>query len=320
MYHWPCFFSSVKDYICNVKVPPFLKPGDCIALTATARSITQGQIESSVEFMKSHGFEILIDPLLFRIDNQFGGTDRERAEFFNSMLANSSVRAMWNVRGGYGTGRMVDGVDFSLLEQDPKWLLGFSDYTVLHCHVQKQLQMATLHATMPIFMFEKEGKDLEDVTIAMESLAMALKGNFTPVECGDKHMRERAFEGKIIGGNLSVLLSVMGTPSEPELDDWILFIEDLDEYYYHVDRMMQTLKRSGKLSKLKAMLVGSFIQMHDHTIPFGKDVRQIIEEYCSDYDFPVIFDVNAGHHLQNKTIPFGVTAKYQKGIITFANS
>lgn len=311
---------SSKSYLRDVIIPPYLKSGDCIALTATARSITPEQIRDSVEFMESEGFKVLVDPELYRVHNQFGGNDRERAGFFNRMLSNPEVRAMWNVRGGYGTGRMVDGIDLKLLEKDPKWLVGFSDYTVIHGHVQRQLGMATLHATMPIFLFGKTGTERQEVLDAHKSLAMALRGEVLSYEIEGRKIRDKAFEGEVIGGNLSVLMSILGTVSEPELDGKILFLEDLDEYFYHIDRMMQTLRRSGKLDRIKALLVGSFIQMHDHTVPFGMAIEQIIAEHCENFGFPVIFNVNSGHHLQNMAIPFGVSVKYQNGILTFAGA
>ena len=302
-------------------IPPYLKPGDTIALTATARSITAEQIDQAVRELEQAGFRVLIDEALFRVHHQFGGTDSERADFFNKMLLNPEVKAMWNVRGGYGTGRMVDGIDFDLLQRHPKWLIGFSDYTVIHGHLNRQLQMASLHATMPIFMWNKEGEELEQVRRAIKSMIQVLKGESISMDlkaCKQYNIQE--FEGEVVGGNLSVLLSIMGTDSEPDLNGKILFIEDLDEYFYHVDRMMQTLHRSGKLSGLKALLVGSFIQMHDHTVPFGYDVEAIVLDHCQRYGYPIIMDVNAGHHLENMAIPFGVPAKYQNGILTFATS
>lgn len=302
-------------------IPPYLKPGDTIALTATARSITAEQIAPAVHELEAAGYKVLIDEHLFRVHHQFGGTDTERAEFFNTMLLNSEVKALWNVRGGYGTGRMVDGIDFELLRRHPKWLIGFSDYTVIHCHVSSQLEMATLHATMPVFMWNKEGDEFSQVKKAIQSMLDVLSGKSISMDISaGQSYNLQPFEGEIIGGNLSVLLSVMGTPSEPKLDGKILFLEDLDEYYYHIDRMMQTLSRSGKLKNLKALLVGSFIQMHDHTVPFGYSVEEIIKDHCLQYGYPIIFDVNSGHHLENMALPFGVPVKFQNGILTFATS
>lgn len=305
-------------YIRSMKIPPFLKEGDTIALTASARSITREQIAPAVEFMQAKGFKLLIDEDLFRVHHQFGGTDLQRAEFINKMIADPEVKALWNVRGGYGTGRMIDDLDVNTLRQNPKWMIGFSDYTVIHHHVMRHCDLAVLHATMPIFMWEKQGKELEDVKLAMESLASALKGEFQSLNCQNSEtINAHDFTGEIVGGNLSVLLSINGTDSETDWTDKILFIEDLDEYYYHIDRMMQTLRRNGKLKGLKALLVGSFIQMHDHTVPFGMTVKEIITEHCSPYSYPIVFDVNAGHHLQNMTIPFGMLAEFKNGLLTF---
>ncbi|HEY1046907.1 MAG TPA: LD-carboxypeptidase [Bacteroidia bacterium] len=304
-----------------MKIPPFLKEGDTIALTASARSITREQIAPAVEFMQSKGFKLLIDEDLFRVHHQFGGTDKQRAQFTNKMIANPEVKALWNVRGGYGSGRMIDELDVNLLSNHPKWMIGFSDYTVIHHHVMRHCDLAVLHATMPIFMFDKQGKDLEDVEMAMNSLVSALKGDFQSLNCQNSELiNAKDFKGEITGGNLSVLMSIQGTNSETDWTNKILFIEDLDEYYYHIDRMMQTLRRGGKLKDLKAVLVGSFIQMHDHTVPFGMNVKEIITEHCASYGYPIVFDVNAGHHLQNMTIPLGVLTEFKNGIITFASS
>jgi muramoyltetrapeptide carboxypeptidase len=302
-------------------IPPYLQAGDTIALTATARSITREQILPAVQLIEAAGFRVLIEEDLFRVHHQFGGNDHERAEFFNAMLRRQEVKALWNVRGGYGTGRMVDDIDFEYLRLHPKWLIGFSDYTVIHGHVNRQIGMATLHATMPIFLWNKTGEEQQQVENAVKSMISVLKGDALEIDLSNcKSYNVREFEAPVVGGNLSVLLSMMGTASEPDLNGKILFIEDLDEYYYHIDRMMQTLRRSGKLANLKALLVGSFIQMHDHTVPFGLDVEAIIKDHCLAYNYPVIFDVNAGHHLENMAIPFGVPAKFQNGILTFATS
>ena len=302
-------------------IPPYLQAGDTIALTASARSITREQIQQAVQLLEAAGFKVLIDEDLFRVHHQFGGNDQERADFFNAMLRHQEVKALWNVRGGYGTGRMVDGIDFEYLRLHPKWLIGFSDYTVIHGHVNRQLDMASLHATMPIFLWNKTGEELKEVENAVNSMISVLKGEPLSLDLSNcKAYNVKAFEAQVVGGNLSVLLSMMGTASEPDLNGKILFIEDLDEYFYHIDRMMQTLRRSGKLANLKALLVGSFIQMHDHTVPFGSDVEAIIKDHCLDYNYPLIFGVNSGHHLENMAIPFGVPAKFQNGILTFATS
>jgi muramoyltetrapeptide carboxypeptidase len=301
-------------------IPPFLQKGDTIALVTPARLVTREQMKPAIEYVESKGFKVLQDPDLYRVHHQFGGTEEQRAELFNRMLADTSVKALWSARGAYGTARMVDLVDFSLLEKQPKWVSGFSDESILLNQIHRRHHMASLHSTMPVFMHGKQGAELEEVKSAIDSYLLALEGKFMDFDLtANSTFNKRDFEGEIIGGNLSVMCSMAGSVSEPEYDGNILFLEDLDEYYYHIDRMILMLKRAGKLKNLKALLVGSFIKMHDHEIPFGYNVKEIILQHCQYYGYPIIFDVNAGHHLQNLTIPFGVPAKYKNGFLTFAN-
>jgi muramoyltetrapeptide carboxypeptidase len=301
-----------------VKIPPFLNSGDTIAFSATARSINMEQLGHAKMFMESKGFKVKIDERLFSVNHQFAGSDKARAELLNDLIVDQEVKAIWNVRGGYGSSRMIDDLDIELLKKNPKWLMGFSDFTVVLNHVYQNAQMATLHASMPIFAWEKQGEELKEVDAAFESIYCALIGEFQAIDCSASEMhRVKDFEGEVIGGNLSVLMSLEGTNSEVDWTDKILFLEDLDEYFYHIDRMFLTLKRSGKLKGIKALLMGSFIQMHDHTIPFGYDVKEIVLNHCKSYNFPIIFDVDSGHHLGNKTIPFGVNTKFNSGILNF---
>lgn len=300
-------------------IPPFLQPGSTIAIAATARSISHEQIAAAIEYMEEKGFKVHLDPGLYEVNHQFAGDETHRAESFNRLLANPEIHAIWCARGGYGTARMVDLIHFDILRENPKWIAGFSDATVLLNHIERQCNMATLHSTMPVFMNAKEGDDYEDVCLALDSLALALQGKFKKFDLRKNTVINPAdFEGEIIGGNLSVLHSIIGSESESDWTDKILFIEDIDEYFYHIDRLVLAFKRAGKLKGIKALLVGSFVAMHDHSIPFGYDVKQILEQHCKDYGFPIVFDVDAGHHLRNICLPFGVHAKYKDGILTFA--
>jgi muramoyltetrapeptide carboxypeptidase len=300
-------------------IPPYLQPGDTIAIVAPARSVTHEQMAPAVRYLESKGYRVRMDEELFRVHHQFAGTEQERADFFNKLLKDPAVKALWCARGGYGSGRMIDLVDFDLLKVQPKWIAGFSDESMFLNHIDRHCRMANLHSTMPIFMSQREGQELKDVELATDSFLQALEGRFQSFDLSANQSHHLSdFEGEVIGGNLSVLCSMAGSVSESDWDGRILFIEDLDEFYYHIDRMMLTLKRSGKLDRLKALLVGSFIQMHDHTVPFGYDVREIILQHCGDKSYPVIFDVNSGHHLQNMTIPFGVPAKFKNALLTFA--
>ena len=305
----------------QLTIPPYLQKGDTIAIAAPARSISMEQMQKGIDYIESKGFKIYLHPLIFEIENQMAGNEAIRAELFNELLRNTEIKAIWCARGGYGSAQMIDLIDFNLLAQNPKWICGFSDVTVLLNHIISNCNMACLHSSMPIFMNEKEGLEYIEVCNAYDSMLAFLEGNSYGFDfTKNEKINNTDFEGLVIGGNLSVLMSIIGSKSETNWKDKILFIEDLDEYYYHIDRMMLALKRSGKLSHIKALLVGSFISMHDHTIPFGSNVKQIVTNYCKDYNYPVIFDINVGHHLQNLALPFGINAKYTNGNLTFVTS
>ncbi len=298
---------------------PILRKGDSIAIAAPARSISVEQLAAARAHIESRGYQLYIPEGLYAIDNQFGGSDAYRAQFFNALLADNNVKVIWCARGGYGTLRMVDGINFDLLSASPKWIAGFSDITILHSHIAKNCHIPSLHSIMPVFMHDKQGKDYEEAAIAIDSMLNFLEGKPHSFDLStNEKLNDAPFNGEIIGGNLSVLASIAGSVSECAFDDKVLFIEDLDEYYYHIDRLMLMFKRSGRIKNLKALLVGSFIQMHDHMIPFGKDVKAIITEHCKGYGFPIIFDVEAGHHLHNLAIPLGIPVSYQNGLLTFA--
>jgi len=299
-------------------IPPFLQKGDTIGIVAPARSISVLQMKNAICYVEEKGFKTKFIEGLFEVENQFAGSDLHRATVFNTALKDNEIKAIWCARGGYGCARMIDSIDFELLKKHPKWIAGFSDVTILLNHVLKNQNMACLHSTMPIFMNEKIGDDYQQVMVALDSFLNALQGKFETFDLkSNETIRPQNFEGELIGGNLSVLLSGLGSVSDMDWANKVLFIEDLDEYFYHIDRMFLTLKRSGKLDKLKALVVGSFISMKDHAIPFGQDVKQIIKNHCADYHFPIVFDVNVGHHLENLTLPMGYVAKYQNGFLTF---
>jgi len=302
-------------------IPPYLTKGDTIAIAATARSISETQLNNAIQVLELHGFNVYIHPDLYHVHHQFAGTDIHRAKVFNDLIKNKDVKAIWVARGGYGTARMVDLIDFNSLKNNPKWIAGFSDVTVLLNHVYANCNMATMHSTMPIFMHDKVENDLQQAKEAVISLLNSLQGHHhTHDFTANEKYNDSPFNGEIIGGNLSVLVSIINSDSDCNWDNKILLIEDLDEYFYHVDRMLLMLKRADKLKNLKGLLVGSFIQMKDHQIPFGYNVKEMILQHCLEYNYPIIFDVDAGHHLHNLCIPFGISVKYYNGILTFANS
>lgn len=282
-------------------IPPYLSVGDTVALAAPARKISRSEIQPAVRLLESAGFNVFYDDRLFAEDHQFAGNDDCRARYFQDLLDQDTVKAIWCVRGGYGSARIIDKLDFSRFRHHPKWICGYSDITVFHNHVQQQLQTATLHATMPINITDKNG-----TAPSAQSFVDALTGQPLTYEIPTSPLsRNRDFSGILTGGNLSMLYSLIGSPSDIDTDGKVLFIEDLDEYLYHIDRMMLNLKRCGKLSHLKALLVGHLSDMHDNTIPFGKTAEEIVADCCRDMDIPLVFKVPAGHLPDNRAFRMG---------------
>jgi len=279
-------------------LPPYLKPGDSIALIATARKISPEELLPSIELIESWGLNVVTAPNLYKQENQFAGSDEDRAADLQWALDNENIKAILCVRGGYGTVRIIDKIDFSKFGKQPKWIIGYSDVTVLHQHIHTNFNVATLHATMPINFFKNEE--------ATESLRKALFGEQLNYEIKPHSLnREGNTEGELVGGNLSLIYALTGSKSDIETDGKILFIEDLDEYLYHVDRMMMNLKRSGKLSKLKGLVVGGMSDMKDNTVPFGKTAEEIIYDAVKEYNYPICFDFPAGHIDRNLSLVFG---------------
>ena len=271
----------------------FLHPSDKVALVATARKITPDELRPSLDLLRSWGLEPILAPNLYAADCQFAGTDLQRAADLQWALDNPEVRAVICVRGGYGTVRIIDRIDFSHFAQNPKWIVGYSDVTVLHSHIHTLLSIPTLHATMPVNI---PPDALTRHYPSLQSLHEALfQGNVTLHPESHPLNRLGNAVAPVVGGNLSILYSLCGSPSDISTDGKILFIEDLDEYLYHIDRMMLNLKRSGHLARLKGLLVGSLTDMHDNTVPFGRTAEQIVSDAVRDYDYPVCFNVPCGH-------------------------
>ena len=286
----------------SLHIPTYLKEGDKIGLISTARKISRDELQEAIECIESWRLNVVLGKHLFNSHHQFSGKDDERTKDLQNMLDNPEVKAILCVRGGYGTVRIIDDIDFSQFQKTPKWLAGFSDITVLHSHIHK-LNVATLHSTMPISFSSNTSESIM-------SLKDALLGKHLSTEI-DHHPFNRfgKVKGQIVGGNLSILCSLIGSPSDLNTDGKILFIEDLDEYLYHIDRMMMNLKRSGKLSNLKGLIVGGMTKMNDNAIPFGKDAESIIKDVVSEYNYPLCFGFPAGHIKDNRALKLGVIAE-----------
>ena len=283
--------------------PPSLNKGDKIGLAATARKITFNEISKAVGIIKKQGFVPVYDDDLFAEDHQFAGSDQLRALKVQQMLDDPEIKAIFSVRGGYGSVRIIDLLDFTSFKAQPKWFVGYSDISVFHCHINHVLGIQSLHASMPINFSENTDKALND-------LFQVLTGKHLTYQFDANRLnRSGSTEGILCGGNLSVLYSLMGSNSFPDMEGKILFLEDLDEYLYHIDRMMVGLKRAGVLSKLKGMIIGSMSDMNDNEVPFGKTAYEIISEAVGNYDYPVCFGFPAGHVDDNRPLIMGGKVK-----------
>jgi muramoyltetrapeptide carboxypeptidase len=282
-------------------IPEKLKVGDKIGVISSARKITTEELNPAIKTIESWGFKVILGKNLFKEDDQFSGTIEQRAADLQGMIDDNSIKAILCARGGYGTVQIIDYINFTNLKKNPKWIVGYSDVTVLHSHLNN-LGIASLHASMPI-NFELNTNE------SLQSLKNALFGNLNRVE-GNAHLFNKfgKIEGEIVGGNLSILYSLLGSQSDINTASKILFIVDLDEYLYHIDRMMISLKRNGMLSKLKGLIVGGMSDMNDNSISFGKTAEQIILDYTKDYDFPICFGFPAGHLSDNRCIRFGTNS------------
>lgn len=275
-----------------------LHTGSRIALAASARKIKLDEIQFAIDWLKEKGFVPVYDERLFASDFIFAGNDDFRVAIIQEYLDHQDIDAIWMVRGGYGSIRIIDKLNFTKFALHPKFIIGFSDVTVFHGKMQR-LGYPTIHASMPYNFMNKTAE-------AKQSLYDALLGKPLHYELKPFDMnRFGEAEAEIVGGNLSVLYGMMGSSSFPETDGKILFIEEVDEYIYHFDRMMIALKRAGKLQNLKGLIVGGLTEIHDNPDPFGKTVEEVISEAVEEYDYPVCFGFPVGHFADNRALVLG---------------
>lgn len=276
--------------------PKKLNIGDKVMIVAPARRVRKYDISAGVQILEHWGLNVLFSENLFGEDNQYSAVDELRARDLQEAIDNPDIKAIFCARGGYGSIRIVDRIDFSPLLANPKWLVGFSDVTVLHS-VLSVLGIKSLHAPVVAtlaYSTDSSVKMLHDVLFNDASCKISsLSDNAVA------NNRVGCASGVVVGGNLSILYSLLGSNCDVDTNDRILFIEDLDEYLYHIDRMMISLRRAGKLSRLKALMVGSFSQIHDNAIPFGKNVQEIILDAVGDFSYPVCFNMPFGHANSN---------------------
>lgn len=281
-----------------MKTPPYLQKGDTVAIVATARKTIQDKLQAAINLLESWELTVVIGNSIGLENNQLAGSDEERAADFEAMTKNPDVKAIWCARGGYGTVRMVDLVDFSALKKNPKWVIGYSDVTVLHSHINN-MNVATIHS-----LIGTEAATATDDT--KETLRRALFGeslNYNlPSHSFNKHGEA---SGQLTGGNLSVLYSIIGSRSEMDCEGKILFIEDLDEYLYHIDRMMMNLKRNHYFEKIKGLIIGGMNNMNDNKTHWGHTALEIIKDITNEYNIPICFNFPAGHIPDNYALALG---------------
>ena len=283
---------------------PALKKGDVVTLISTARKVSPSELDFAITKIKSWGLNVCFGKNLFKKQNQFAGTIKERVEDLQWALDDNKIKAIFFARGGYGSVHVVDYVDWQVFKTNPKWLIGFSDITVFHSHVHQCFNTPSLHAAMPItYPKNTDGalKNIRDILFG-ENISYKFKGHSF-----NKYGKVKSV---VVGGNLSILYSLLGSKSQLHTDGKILFLEDLDEYLYHIDRMMQALKRAGMLENLSGLMIGSMNKMNDNAVPYGKTAEEIIRDVVSGYAYPVAFDIPSGHVKENLPILFGKKASF----------
>ncbi|MFT3825213.1 MAG: LD-carboxypeptidase [Chitinophagaceae bacterium] len=292
-------------------IPPYLQPGDTIGITCPAGYITLQEIQPAMQQMESWGYKIKVGDTVGKRDFTFGGNDQDRAADFQQMLDDGNVKAIMCARGGYGFVRIIDRINFSRFAEKPKWIIGFSDITVLHGHINRNYNVATIHSKM-CNSFPDDWSKAEPVQIeTILSIKKALAGekiNYPLLPAAGN--RPGKATGQLVGGNLKTIESLAGSASDIKTDGKILFVEDTGEYLYSIDRMFWNLKRTGKLDKLAGLIIGGFkIKPDDPGEEFGRTVQDIVLEKVQSYKYPVCFDFPVGHQKNNFALKCGVAHK-----------
>jgi muramoyltetrapeptide carboxypeptidase len=309
------FSQEKKDTIVKkmtkLQQPKYLKKGDTIAIVAPAGILKNKKeiIEKAKETAEGWGLHVIIGEHVFNQNNHFAGTDKERASDFQKALDNPNVKAIWGARGGYGSVRIIDQLDFTAFKKQPKWIIGYSDITALHNHIHN-LGIETIHGMMGTsFQFDEE-KNKESILTLKETLfGKPLKYNVT----SSTYNKQGSASGQIVGGNLTILITMLGSKSAINTKDKILFIEEIGEYKYHIDRMLQSLKRAGYFENCKGLIVGDMSNIKKNTTKWGSSIEQLILDVVAEYDFPILFNFPAGHEIDNRALILGRTIEMNVG-------
>lgn len=305
--------------------PAYLIPGDTVLLIAPSRSVSESDVAAFSRWVSGQGWRLEYAPNLFEVEHQFAGSDQHRAEDLIWAITHPTAKAIFTARGGYGCVRTVSKAEelcdvmvgisslIELLKQSPaKWLVGFSDITWLHLLFAKA-NFQSIHGPVAT----QWNLTHRYIDLNTSHLAKTLMGDIVSLHLSNSDVvRSKPFAGELVGGNLSLLYASLGTSVQPNTAGKVLFIEDLDEYYYHIDRMLFSLKLAGLFDGIQGLLVGSMIDMNDNSVPFGRSVKTMITELLACYDFPIIFDVPVGHDEENISIKLGADCNFENSILT----
>lgn len=282
-------------------VPPYIKPKSRIRIVSPAGKVKEKLVLPAVKWLKKQGYKVELGKHVFATHFQFAGTDAQRLEDLQTAFDDPETDAIICSRGGYGTVRIIDQLNFTEFKKHPKWLVGFSDVTILHS-ILNNLGVATIHGAMPPFFFDENSEPNESLVSLMDLLT-GKNCNYNFIK--NKNNRIGKITAEIVGGNLSIITSLPGTKYELKTAGKILFLEDIDEYLYQIDRMMQQLKMAGKLDKLAGLIIGDFTDIKDNESPFGQTIEEIILEAVKEFNFPVYFGFPGGHDKKNLALTFG---------------
>jgi muramoyltetrapeptide carboxypeptidase len=313
---------SIETYSQDKMISPaYLKTGDTVAIVAPSGALRNKneKIELTIELLKSWGLNVVVGKNVFNINNHFAGTDAERCEDYQKALDDATISAILCARGGYGTVRILDKLDFTKFKKHPKWLIGYSDITALHNQLQNE-GFESIHGMMCTSM----QKDLDSIKETVSTFKDAIFGKPLAYTLeGSSYNKTGTTKGELIGGNLTLLHTMLGSKTSIDTSGKILFIEEVGEYEYHIDRMLQSLKRAGYFDNCKGLIVGDISEVRANPTPWGSSIEQLILDALSEYNFPIAFNMPAGHKKDNRALIFGrtveLTVDKDKSEVVFEN-